>query len=83
MEGRYPPGEFPVCLHRNAGLSDLFTALYEKHREASAYILDGDSQEYLVNAVIINDEFVALGKGRDRKLADGDQVFFILPIGGG
>ncbi len=83
MEGRYPPGEFPVCLQSKAGLSDLFTALYEKHREASAYVFDSDSQEYLVNAVIINNEFVALDKGQNRKLVDGDQVFFILPIGGG
>ncbi len=83
VEGSYPSGEEMVELPQGATLLTLLDRLGSSKHRFSAYLFDAKTGEPAVRLALVNDRSV-LQQGFDQvTLADGDRVFFILPVSGG
>lgn len=84
IEGLSELEEFPVSLPAGSQLGDLLETLVATYgAKVYPYLYNTQTGELGVFMAIVNDEMVRLPQKLDRKLADGDEVFIITPLGGG
>lgn len=83
VEGSYPSGEEVVELPQSATLQALLDKLGSSKHRFSAYLFDAKTGEPAVRLALVNDRSFLQQVFDQVNLADGDRVFFILPVSGG
>lgn len=83
VEGSYPPGYETVKLPAAASLNALLQELKNSDHRFSEYLFIPKTGKPAIGLALVNDVSVNWVNFEKTTLADGDRVFFILPVSGG